>query len=88
MKTSEYYKKHPKSAEKHREYQRKLNKKDGQIEYRSELNSKRRDLGIYGKSKNGGKAAMDISHKKSHKNNGTLKDGYTLEPRKANRGRK
>lgn len=80
--TSQFYATHPDSAEKHREYMRKLNKKKKQREYRAELVQKRRDLGIYGEGGN------DVGHKKAHKDGGTLKDGYRMEKPKKNRGRK
>lgn len=67
---------------------RKLNKKESQKEYRAELVQKRRELKIYGESKKGGKAGLDVGHKKAHKKGGTLKDGYRLEKPKTNRGRK
>jgi hypothetical protein len=61
-KTSEYYKKNPQAAEKHREYQRKLNKTEKQKEYRAELNKENRSRGTYG---NGD--GKDMSHTKSGK---------------------
>lgn len=60
--TSKYYAKNPKAAEKHREYQRKYNKKEGQSEYRSSLNKANRKAGTYG---NGD--GMDMSHTKKGK---------------------
>ena len=47
-KTSEYYKKNPKAAEKHRKYQRKLNKSKKKKLYRAFLNKMRRKAGRYG----------------------------------------
>ena len=85
---SKYYATHPENEEKRQAYQRKLNKKKSQVEYREELTQKRRELKIYGKSKEGGKAGLDVGHKKAHKDGGTLKDGYRLEKPKVNRGRK
>lgn len=87
-KTSKFYAENPKSAEKRRVAQREINKKKEQKEYRAELNGKRRELGIYGKSKNGGKAAMDVAHKKSRKDGGTLKDGFKLQDKSKNRAKK
>ena len=58
-KTAKYYEKNPKAAEKHREYQRELNKKEEQIKYRSEHVKERRKLGIYGKG------GPDVSKKKN-----------------------
>lgn len=73
------------SVERHKE---RLTKSKEQKEYRAELNGKRRELGIYGKSKNGGKAALDVAHKKDRKDGGTLKDGYKLENKSKNRAKK
>jgi hypothetical protein len=87
-KTSKFYAENPKSAEKRRVSQRKINKKKEMKEYRAELNGKRRELGIYGKSKEGGKAAMDVAHKKSRKDGGTLKDGFKLQNKSKNRAKK
>lgn len=87
-KTSKFYAENPKSAEKRRASQREINKKKEMKEYRAELNGKRRELGIYGKSKNGGKAAMDVAHKKSRKDGGTLKDGFKLQNKSKNRAKK
>jgi len=47
-KTSEYYKKNPKAAEKRRKYQRKLNKSKKKKLYRAFLNRMRREAGRYG----------------------------------------
>jgi hypothetical protein len=87
-KTSKFYAENPKSAEKRRISQREINKKKEMKEYRAELNGKRRELGIYGKSKEGGKAAMDVAHKKSRKDGGTLKDGFKLQNKSKNRAKK
>jgi len=87
-KTSKFYAENPKSAEKRRVSQREINKKKEMKEYRAELNGKRRELGIYGKSKEGGKAAMDVAHKKSRKDGGTLKDGFKLQNKSKNRAKK
>lgn len=87
-KTSKFYAENPKSAEKRRVSQREINKKKEMKEYRAELNGKRRELGIYGKSKSGGKAAMDVAHKKSRKDGGTLKDGFKLQNKSKNRAKK
>jgi hypothetical protein len=86
--TSKFYATHPKSAEKHRDEQKKINKREDMKDYRVELNGKRRELGIYGKSKDGGKAALDVAHKKDRKKGGTLKDGFTLQNKSVNRGKK
>lgn len=87
-KTSKFYAENPKSAEKRRVSQREINKKQEMKDYRVELNGKRRELGIYGKSKDGGKAALDVAHKKSRKDGGTLKDGFKLENKSKNRAKK
>lgn len=87
-KTSKFYAANPESAEKRRAAQRKINKKKEMKEYRAELNGKRRELGIYGKSKNGGEAANDVAHKKDRSKGGTLKDGYKLENKSKNRAKK
>jgi|LakMenE01Jun11ns_1017448.scaffolds.fasta_scaffold8908387_1 hypothetical protein len=87
-KTSKFYAENPESAEKRRVAQRKINKSKEQKEYRAELNGKRRELGIYGKSKEGGKAALDVAHKKSRKDGGTLKDGFKLQNKSTNRAKK
>ena len=87
-KTSKFYAENPKSAEKRRVSQREINKKQEMKDYRVELNGKMRELGIYGKSKDGGKAALDVAHKKSRKDGGTLKDGYKLENKSKNRAKK
>ena len=87
-KTSKFYAENHKSAEKRRVSQREINKKKEMKEYRAELNGKRRELGIYGKSKEGGKAAMDVAHKKSRKDGGTLKDGFKLQNKSKNRAKK
>ena len=47
-KTSKYYAKNPKAAEKRRKYQRKLNKKKKKKLYRAFLNRMRRKAGRYG----------------------------------------
>jgi len=47
-KTSEYYEKNPKAAEKRRKYQRKLNKSKKKKLYRAFLNRMRREAGRYG----------------------------------------
>jgi hypothetical protein len=60
-KSSKYYAANPEAAEKKRVYQRKLNKRQEQKDYRAELNQARRDKNVYGK---GGK---DMSHTKSGK---------------------
>lgn len=72
--TAKYYKENPKAAEKHREYQRKLNKDPKQVAYRSELNSANRKAGTYG---NGD--GKDMSH--------TKKGKLVLEKAKTNRAR-
>lgn len=52
-KTSEYYKKNPKAAEKRRKYQRKLNKKKKKKLYRAFLNRMRRKAKKAGKKIDG-----------------------------------
>ena len=47
-KTSKFYAKNPKSAEKRREYQRELNKKEDQKKYRAAHNKANRKAGTYG----------------------------------------
>jgi len=47
-KTSKYYAKNPKAAEKRRKWQRKENKKKSKRKYRAFLVKKRRDAGRYG----------------------------------------
>ena len=54
--TSRYYAANPRAAAKHRSYMRGYNKRPGQSQYRSKLNTARRQRGIYGKG--GG----DMSH--------------------------
>lgn len=56
--SSKYYAENPEAAAKKRAYQRNYNKKPGQSEYRSELNTERRKRGIYGKG------GPDMSHTK------------------------
>lgn len=56
-KTSEYYAKNPKAAEKRRKWQRKENKKKSKKKYRAFLNRMRRKAGRYG---NGD--GMDYDH--------------------------
>lgn len=58
-KTALHYRNNPKSRERHREYQRELNKKPDQKKYRAELNSYNRKKGTYG---NGD--SKDASHKR------------------------
>lgn len=71
--TARYYRANPEAAEKHRAYQRKLNKEEGQSEYRSDCNKARELLGL----KVGDK--RDASH---------TKDGKVVaEDRKKNRAR-
>jgi hypothetical protein len=72
-KTSKYYASHPEAAEKHREYQRKLNKKPEQKEYRAALNAENRKR----KSPKGDK--KDLSH---------TSKGIVLKPQSVNRGSK
>lgn len=55
--TSQFYKDNPKSAEKRRKSQRKINKRPDKKKYRAELVKKRRDAGRYG---NGD--GMDYDH--------------------------
>lgn len=55
--TSQFYKDNPKSAEKRRKAQRKINKRPDKKKYRAELVKKRRDAGRYG---NGD--GMDYDH--------------------------
>ena len=55
--TSQFYKDNPKSAEKRRKSQRKINKRPDKKKYRAELVKKRRDAGCYG---NGD--GMDYDH--------------------------
>jgi len=56
-KTSEYYAKNPKAAEKRRKWQRKENKKKKKKRYRAFLNKMRRKAGRYGK-----RDGMDYDH--------------------------
>ena len=72
-KTSEFYKKNPAAAEKHREYERKRNKQSGRAEYRRKHAAARVELGL----KPGDK--RDASATKG--------GGFTVESRKKNRGR-
>lgn len=72
--TAKYYRENPEAAEKHRAYQRKLNKDPKQVKYRSELNAANRKAGTYG---NGD--GKDMSHKKDGK--------MVLEKAKTNRAR-
>jgi hypothetical protein len=72
-KTSKYYKENPKAAEKHRAYQRELNKKPEQKKYRAECASGRKELGL----KKGD--SRDASHTKSGR--------MVAEHRSANRAR-
>lgn len=55
--TSQFYKDNPKSAEKRRKAQRKINRRPDKKKYRAELVKKRRDAGRYG---NGD--GMDYDH--------------------------
>lgn len=72
-KTSEFYKKNPKAAEKHREYERKRNKEPGRAAYRKRHAQARVALGL----KPGDK--QDASATKSGK--------FVKESRAKNRGR-
>lgn len=56
------------------------------VAYRVELNRKNRELQKKGKAKVGD--GKDVSHTKSHKKGGTLKNGYRLEKASKNRARK
>jgi hypothetical protein len=72
-KTAKFYRENPEAAEKHREYQRKLNKKPEQKTYRAELNAENRKR----KSPKGDK--KDLSH---------TSKGIVLKPQSVNRGSK
>jgi hypothetical protein len=61
-KTSKFYAKNPKAAEKRREYQRDLNKTEVQKKYRADHNKANRKAGTYG---NGD--GVDMSSTKSGK---------------------
>ena len=69
--TAEYYRTHPKAAEKHRETNRRINKRPDKKAYRRRLARARRERGIMGKG--GG----DLGHDR----NGKLK----IVPRSRNR---
>lgn len=61
-KTSEYYKKNPEAAERHREYQKEYQKTPKQVARRVELNRENRKRGTYG-DHNG----LDLAHVGNHK---------------------
>ena len=72
-KTTLYYKSHPHSAERKREYQKAYNKRPGKSAERAECNKGRKELGL----KKGDK--RDASHKKNGK--------MVAEDRSTNRAR-
>lgn len=72
-KTSKYYAANPTAAEKRREYQRDLNKRESEKKYRAEHTKERRKRGI------DGKGGPDVSMKKNGK--------FVLESPSINRGR-
>ena len=80
--TSKFYKDNPEAAEKHREYQRKYNKKPSSKKKRAEDNKARRELGL----KKGDK--RDASRKRRIDENGKLISFFTPECRSKNRGSK
>lgn len=51
--TAKYYRENPEAAEKHRAYQRELNKKPSKVAYRVELNKKNREADKKGIDRNG-----------------------------------
>ena len=66
-KTSKYYKKNPKAAEKRREQQRKYNKTKKGLEIRVNANKLNRKLGTYGN-----RDGLDAAHYKGSKTKGRL----------------
>ena len=82
-KTAKYYHTHPEANEKRLKQQTKYASSPSQVNYREELNLANHRAGTYG---NGD--GMDVSHKKSHKSGGTLKDGWKMEKATTNRARK
>lgn len=67
-------------------YDKQYQKKRSIVKYQVELHRKRRELIRKGKIKKGDK--RDISHSRSRKSGGSLKNGYRLETASKNRGRK
>jgi len=72
--TAKYYRDNPEARKKHRDYQKKYNKKKSSIRQRVEDNRENRRLGTYG---NGDK--LDVSHKRGR---------IVLEAQSKNRGSK
>ena len=74
--TAKFYHENPDARKKKQAYDKKHNAKPDQRKYRSELNQKARDMGIYGKREAMGK---DLSHTKG--------GGMVLESTSKNRAR-